>query len=69
MYKLEVLAVGETKWVSNLLRFDTVEEAEAYGIDLACRWLAVKDWRITPAKEGEEIHISSGKKYALRAID
>ncbi len=45
-YKVEVIADGSGEWVGNLLKFDTVEEAEAYAKDLADRWTLVRDWRV-----------------------
>lgn len=46
MFKVEVLAFGETTWASNGLRFATAAEAEVYAVDLAQRWMGVKDWRV-----------------------
>jgi len=46
-FRVEVLAFGPNeKFVSNGLRFSTIDGAEAYAIDLASRWTAVKAWRI-----------------------
>jgi len=44
-YKVEVIADNSGEWVSNALRFPTMEKAEAYGQDLSMRWTAVRDWR------------------------
>lgn len=50
-WKIEVLAYGETNWVSNGLLFATKEAAEAYGIDLAGRWTGVKEHRAVEVDE------------------
>lgn len=44
-WKVEVVVAGETAFVGNGVRLATQQEAEIYGSDLACRWLAVKQWR------------------------
>lgn len=54
-WKVEVIADNSGQWVGNGLRFGTAEEAGEYGIDLASRWTAVRDWRVVEAKEvGDE---------------
>ena len=40
-YKAMVKTPGDQDWVGNALRFETFEEAEAYGKDLARRWTLV----------------------------
>lgn len=50
-WKCEVLASGETKFVSNGQRFATEEEAKEAGNELAGRWFAVKEWRAVEADE------------------
>jgi hypothetical protein len=45
-FRVEVLAYGETKFVSNAQRFSTIDGASEYAIDLTCRWAGVKAWRI-----------------------
>ena len=45
-YAMEVIADSSGTWVGNGLLFDTVEAAELYGADLACRWTMVQDWRV-----------------------
>ncbi len=37
-YRVDVLVLGERTWATNRLRFDTVEEAEAYARNLYGRW-------------------------------
>lgn len=50
-FKVGVLANGDTKPAYNGLRFATREAAEAYAVDLACRWTAVRDWIIEPSDD------------------
>lgn len=45
-FKVEVIADSSGKWTSNLLRFATREEAEAYAKDLTWRWTSVREWRV-----------------------
>lgn len=45
-YKAEVLALGETSYSSNGLRFATKDEAQLYADDLAMRWSMVDTTRI-----------------------
>ena len=49
-FRAEVIADDSGTWVGNEARFDTAEEAMAYGQDLAWRWTAVRDIRVV---EGE----------------
>ena len=53
-YKAEVQTVGDKKYYSNALRFNTEGEADAYARDLASRWLAVETYRIVEDKEDED---------------
>ena len=47
-YKVEVNTAGDPpdSWAGNALRWDTVQEALDYGLDLALRWTAVRDYRV-----------------------
>lgn len=47
----KVIADSGGEWVGNLLRFATKEEAEAYVSDLAGRWMAVKQTRVTKSTD------------------
>jgi hypothetical protein len=53
-FKVEVLADNSGVWAGNLLRFDTIADAEAYARDLASRWLLVHDWRVVETDESLE---------------
>lgn len=46
-FKVEVIADASGEWISNGLRFDTEEQAKSYAEDLAWRWTAVRNWRVT----------------------
>jgi hypothetical protein len=46
-FQVEVIADASGKWATNSLRFATTEEAEAAAVDLARRWVLVREWRIT----------------------
>ena len=48
MYKVWILAVGETTWATNGLDFDTVPDANDYGIDLMSRWMGASKYAILP---------------------
>lgn len=61
---------GDSAGATNALRFATREEADAYGIDLACRWTAVREietrempepvnYRWTPERGAERIEVPS----------
>jgi hypothetical protein len=47
-YRIDVLALHETSWATNALRFDTPEAAEAYGRDLYSRWTMVDKMSVVP---------------------
>jgi hypothetical protein len=48
MYRVDCY-VGESNWASNAVRFNTVEEAEIYALDLYSRWMPMKGYRIVPS--------------------
>lgn len=50
-WKTAVKVSGEPDWSYNALRFATKEEAEAYGEDLANRWVLVRE---VEAQEDDE---------------
>ena len=51
-WKVEVIADSSGQWCGNGLRFATEQEAQAYGLDLAMRWTAVREYRATQIEEG-----------------
>jgi hypothetical protein len=50
-FKVGCKTAGDTTWAYNALRFATREEAEAYGLDLAMRWTALRDYEIHESDE------------------
>lgn len=55
-WKGEVIADNSGKWVSNMLRFATKEQAQHYVTDLMMRWTSVRETRVVetddPVTEG-----------------
>jgi hypothetical protein len=54
-YKVEVVADDSGQWCGNMLRFDTLEQARSYGVDLACRWTLVRKFRVVDTETGEPV--------------
>jgi hypothetical protein len=54
LWRVEVIADNSGKWCGNGLTFATRGEAEAYALDLACRWTSVRDWRVVEVEEPKE---------------
>lgn len=50
-YKVEVLTAGDTSYCGNGLRFKEKTDAETYAVDLALRWLAVKNYRVVESPD------------------
>ncbi len=46
MFRVDVIADSSNKWVGNLLRFKTADDAEEYAENLAARWTAIRQWRV-----------------------
>lgn len=51
-YKVEVIADSSGEWCGNGMRFATVEEATAYGTNLAWRWTLVREFRVVDTNPG-----------------
>ena len=64
-WKSEVRVNGSNKWFDNDLRFAT--EAEAYDNvrDLACKWMAVTDYRATECDDPVNYQWVNGKLVAI----
>jgi hypothetical protein len=60
-FKVEILAVGETKFVANALRFGTDQEGKDYGNDLLSRWFGAKEFRVVPSDDPVNYIFSAGK--------
>jgi hypothetical protein len=50
-FKVGVLTPGDRDFNYNGLRFADYEEAEAYALDLAMRWTAVRDWQVVESDD------------------
>lgn len=50
-YKVEVIADHTGDWHSNAMRFAAKDAAERYARDLAWRWTAVREWRVSESDE------------------
>jgi hypothetical protein len=51
MYKVWILAYGETTWATNALEFETIKEARVYADELLSRWLGAKEYAILPVND------------------
>ncbi len=49
LWKVEVIADNSGKWCSNGIVHPTRKRAEEAAENLACRWLAVREWRVVEA--------------------
>lgn len=66
-YCVEITTFGDDgKYATNALRFATKEEAGTYGYDLAMRWLAVHDWRVTTTEDPVTAEIVDGAVRLLK---
>jgi hypothetical protein len=59
-FKFEVVADSSGHWASNGQRFKSAHDAELSAIDLASRWVLVREWRVVasddePNQEGPTI--------------
>lgn len=62
MFRVDVLATGETTWANNALRFDTEAEAESYAKDLYGRWMMMDKARVVPADHPEREQYVEGSE-------
>ena len=60
-FKTAVKVRGEQSWSYNALVFATVQEAEAYGLDLSHRWLSVEKWEAQPSDEPVNYQFTNGE--------
>lgn len=44
--RVEVIADNSRTWAGNSLRFNTIDQAQAYGQDLFSRWTSVRNFRV-----------------------
>jgi hypothetical protein len=48
---VEVIADNSGKFCGNALRFDTLDEARHYAVDLSWRWTSVREWRVVRVED------------------
>ena len=64
-WKPEVIADRTGGWYANALRFATKDEAEAYVLDLACRWTSVRDTRVVECEDAVSARWEDGRTVHL----
>jgi hypothetical protein len=64
-WKPEVIADSTGKWYGNALRFATKAEAEASAYDLAMRWTAVRDWRVSESEDPVAHRLIDGRMESV----
>jgi len=47
-FRVDCAVLGERNYAANGLTFATVEDAEAYALDLYGRWTMLESWRVVP---------------------
>lgn len=62
-HRVDVLAVGETRWATNALRFDTEAEGLAYAHDLYGRWTLTRKMRVVPDSTPEREPYVPGSEH------
>lgn len=65
-WKPEVIADGSGKWVGNMLRFATEQEAKDYVRDLSWRWTLVRDTRVIEVDEPVTHRWANGKSEEIK---
>jgi len=50
-FKVGVKTANDSNWAYNGLRFASRQAAEDYGLDLAMRWTAVREYEVHPSDE------------------
>jgi hypothetical protein len=66
-YKAEVIADSSGQWVSNALRFESEQEALAYGKDLAWRWTLVREMRVVASDDAPNCVWANGKLEVVQS--
>lgn len=54
-FAVEVIADSSGKFCGNALRFDTVDAAKDYAIDLYARWTLVREWRVIDTENSDAV--------------
>jgi hypothetical protein len=66
-WKCEVQADDTGSWVSNQLRFASINEAKKYSEDLAWRWTSVRKTRVTQDDDPVSAAWRDGRLIHLRS--
>jgi hypothetical protein len=64
-FKVEVIADSSGEWASNAIRYATSEEAEEAAVDLAGRWLLVREWRVAESPDPVNYRRVGGRDIAV----
>jgi hypothetical protein len=64
-FKAEVITNTAGDWVSNRLRFNTLDEASEYVRDLAKRWTMVTDMRVVASSDPATYRYINGELLAI----
>lgn len=64
-FKVEVIADSSGQWATNAIRYATAPEAEDAAVDLAGRWLLVRDWRVTECEDPVNYKRIAGQDIAV----
>ena len=62
MFRVDILASGETRWATNALKFDSETEAEAYARNLYSRWMSMERASVVPVDSPEREAYVSGSR-------
>jgi hypothetical protein len=65
-YKAEVIADNSGVWAGNGLRFPTSTEADEYVIDLARRWMLVRDVRVVESDDEPNYNFVNGEGVKIQ---
>ncbi len=66
MYKCWFLGVGENRYATNGLEFDTIQEADDYGENKLFHWTGAEDFKILPLEfDGVDTSIANISNLAV----
>jgi hypothetical protein len=68
-YKPEVVADRSGSWNGNGLRFATRDEAEAYVLDLSCRWTLVTQTRVIESDDAVNYRWTGSRAEPIPVTD
>ena len=68
-YKVAVFTIGDSTPGYNALRFATFEEANAYGKNLYCRWMAMSSFSVEESDEPVNYAWTDGGLVAVSTME